>query len=260
MSLILEALRKSEAERRRGDAPDLRVELPPAAVPKRHPLPALAWITGVALLALFVLAFLWPRDGGESGADTPVDNAPRIAEAPDASAAGVPDGAPAIDADAFPRVDRIQPYDDTPPAPPPTAVRTEAGAAAEAEDEAGTTPLAGSPQAVPPAAAPTPAPETVAPLPAPAPGTDPGPATPAPPPRTTTIPRSTELVPSQRQRLPAMKLSMHMWNEDPSRRFAVVDGQRKVEGDRVGDATITAIDREGLLLDLDGQAVRVPMP
>ena len=34
MSLILEALRKSEAERRRGDAPDLRVELPPPAATK----------------------------------------------------------------------------------------------------------------------------------------------------------------------------------------------------------------------------------
>jgi general secretion pathway protein B len=31
MSLILEALRKSEAERRRGESPDLRTELPPVA-------------------------------------------------------------------------------------------------------------------------------------------------------------------------------------------------------------------------------------
>ena len=51
-----------------------------------------------------------------------------------------------------------------------------------------------------------------------------------------------------------------MWNEDPARRFAVIDGQRRVEGDRLGDATITAIDRDGVLLDLDGQAVRVPLP
>ena len=35
MSLILEALRKSEAERRRGQVPGLHAELPPAARPTR---------------------------------------------------------------------------------------------------------------------------------------------------------------------------------------------------------------------------------
>ena len=53
MSLILEALRKSEAERRRGDAPDLRVELPPPAPPKRRLAP-LAWIVAGTLLAAIV--------------------------------------------------------------------------------------------------------------------------------------------------------------------------------------------------------------
>ena len=74
------------------------------------------------------------------------------------------------------------------------------------------------------------------------------------------MPRISELSPAQRQRLPAMKLSLHMWNEDPARRFAVVDGQRRMEGDRVGEATIAAIDREGLVLELDGQRIRVPLP
>ena len=60
MSLILEALRKSEAERRRGEAPDLRVELPPPPPPKRH-VPLAAWLAGGLALALLV-AWLWPRN------------------------------------------------------------------------------------------------------------------------------------------------------------------------------------------------------
>ena len=65
---------------------------------------------------------------------------------------------------------------------------------------------------------------------------------------------------SQRERLPGLRLSLHMWNQDPARRFAVIDGQRRVEGDRLGDATITAIDREGVLLEMDGQVLRIPLP
>src|SRR5690606_25468116 len=64
MSLILEALRKSEAERRRGEAPDLRVELPPVASPRRAAVPAWAGIAGVALVLLAALALLWPSGTG----------------------------------------------------------------------------------------------------------------------------------------------------------------------------------------------------
>ena len=52
MSLILEALRKSEAERRRGEMPDLRAELPPPAAGSRSSLRrALPWIVAVAAIA-----------------------------------------------------------------------------------------------------------------------------------------------------------------------------------------------------------------
>jgi general secretion pathway protein B len=57
MSLILEALRKSEAERRRGEMPDLRAELPPPAAASHAPLRrVLPWIA-VALAAGMALLF-----------------------------------------------------------------------------------------------------------------------------------------------------------------------------------------------------------
>ena len=74
MSLILEALRKSEAERRRGEMPDLRAELPPPASPRRAPL-SRAWPWLVAIVAVGIVAALllhpWSRnDTTTAAADT----------------------------------------------------------------------------------------------------------------------------------------------------------------------------------------------
>jgi hypothetical protein len=53
---------------------------------------------------------------------------------------------------------------------------------------------------------------------------------------------------------------MHLWNADPARRVAVLDGQRVAEGDRIGDGVVTAITREGVVLDWDGARILVPLP
>ena len=61
MSLILDALRKSEAERRRGEAPGLFTALPtPGLRPSRQTSPW-PWLVAAAVLALAALAWwLWP--------------------------------------------------------------------------------------------------------------------------------------------------------------------------------------------------------
>jgi general secretion pathway protein B len=250
MSLILEALRKSEAERRRGEAPDLRVELPPMATTRPRTVPAWAWIAGAALVLLVATVALWPRgrgpgvEGGTQRLPEPVADrvatdavvARRSSDRPEAVAPGH---------EAFPHVDRIAPA----AAPAPVARNT----AAPPEPA----PRTAAPADHPPDVAPPPRAD---PVPTPAPVRDATAVRPAALPVASGIPRITELAPAQRQRLPAMKLSMHMWNEDPARRFVVIDGQRKAEGDRVGDAAVTAIDRDGVVLELDGQAVRVPLP
>ena len=264
MSLILEALRKSEAERRRGEAPGLRVELPPAATAARRSLPGWTWIAGAALVLVLLLVALWTGgsgvgDGGgglgNDGADliaAPVDGGPPQDDGAPATAAPAPAQSPATtstrmptvgDPDAFPQVDRIAPREPASRMPPPP----EDGSGSETAPA----PAPASTQAEAPATAPAPARATEA-----------GPAEAARPALSpaTDVPRITQLTAAQRQRLPAMKLTMHMWNEDPARRFVVIDGQRKAEGDRVGEAGIIAIDRDGILLELDGRPVRVPLP
>lgn len=271
MSLILEALRKSEAERRRGEAPDLRVELPPPTPAPR--VPRAAWLATGVVVALLAVAALWPRSdrGGVTG-----ESDARSVDAGEVSAAGEGRGpdrlqravaddrqaplagaAPGGHAEGgFPAVERIEapggapapePAPDMPLAPPPMATRA-AEEAAAAADTGGTDDRRTTRRRVPavPLSEPAPAPATAPPA-APA-GSGDG-----------TL-RIASLSSGQRERLPEARVSLHMWNEDPARRFAVIDGQRRVEGDRLGEATILAIDREGVLLDLDGQRVRLPLP
>jgi general secretion pathway protein B len=69
----------------------------------------------------------------------------------------------------------------------------------------------------------------------------------------------TELPSEQRKALPPLRMSMHMWNDDASQRFVILDGNRLGEGDRIGDAVVTAITRDGVQLDWNGLAVKIPL-
>ena len=60
--------------------------------------------------------------------------------------------------------------------------------------------------------------------------------------------------------LPPVKLSMHMWDESPSRRFVILDGKRMAEGDRNGEVTVVSIERDGVIVERNGQRARVPLP
>src|SRR6478735_2092747 len=108
MSLILDALRKSEAERRRGQAPSLYADTPAPSTPLR---PAwLPWLpVAGGILLLVVVAVYFSRDG-----DAPVTTAPPADT--DAVAATPAAGAPAPAK--------------VPPLPPPPAGRAQAPGAA----------------------------------------------------------------------------------------------------------------------------------
>lgn len=71
--------------------------------------------------------------------------------------------------------------------------------------------------------------------------------------------RLADLPSDERQELPALKVSMHMWASDPANRFAIIDGARVNEGDRVGDAIVQAIQQDGVLLAWRGRSIRLPI-
>lgn len=240
MSLILDALRKSEAERRRGEAPGLHAPPPPVPGASRQAWRQWPIVAGGALVLLAVAILLWPR-----APDAPVPSAP--ADAIDTATAGAtrhdaptPGAAPAVTApmtDASP-ADAPPPRTDgaaVVPPPAPSPARPDVGATSRVEQ----TVVAPAPVAAP---APAPPPEQAA-----APAED-------------ALPTLAVLAPGERAALPALKLSMHVWNEEPARRFAIVDGQRLTEGASIGGAVVAQIRRDGVELDVNGRRLLLPRP
>ncbi len=206
MSLILEALRKSEAERRRGVAPDVAMELPPASAARTRAMPA--WVLPVVLLGAIMLLAAWWSQRDASSAN---DEAPAIASPV-----------------AEPRIA-------TPAQPVVVARPTQPVAIPQAAPSASTTS-----QPTPAIAEPTPPPAR--PLPEIPPASTP------------------DIANIDATSLPPVKLSMHMWDESPSKRFVILNGQRMSEGDRNGDITVVAIERDGVVVERNGQRARVPLP
>ncbi len=225
MSLILEALRKSEAERRRGLAPDVAMELPPP--PASRPRALVAWLPpALAVAVLLMLAGWWAtREPADTASPAPAIEAAGTTLAQDAPA-------PAL-------IPRIEPKPAAPaiqaPVIPTPAVAVQAPSTPA--PEAASTAIA--------AARPMPAqPVPVRPLP---------PPPPPPPPSASDISNDTSM-------LPPIRLSMHMWDDVPSRRFVILNGQRMAEGDRYGGITVVAIERAGVVVESNGAKARVPLP
>lgn len=253
MSLILEALRKSEAERQVGRLPGLMTPTLPLRRPRRR------WKRWLLLpLALLIAAGSWWL-GRQGVAPTPLpatavianDAVPGATEVPTGVALAEPtpalSSAPAVTA-SVPRAAtsddpaRSAPAASSPPesATPPAIERIPAPPAAV------TTSAEPAPTATASPAAPS-APTPIAAVPAPTAGaTPPVPAEPAEP-----APPSLLLMPAaQRQALPTLKLSVHVFAGEPSRRFAVIDGRRVQAGDRLGDIEVVAIRRDGVQLGI----------
>lgn len=255
MSLILDALRKSEAERRRGQMPDLHAELPPlvhATAPRRRAWPW--WFAGLAVL-MAATALTWSqwasRAASVSAVQTSDRHDPRTAmskpPAPMARSAPAPSFA-------------LRPV--AQPTPAPHDVRP---AAPMASVE--TTPRTQAPAAIAPAARELPAAPSAAPLPAapvalaattPAPEALPAPTLPSLPDAGGTV-RLADLSPGEREQLPALKISMHMWGATPAQRFAIIDGTRVAQGDRVGEAVVEEIAADGVVLNWHGRRLSLPL-
>lgn len=239
MSLILDALRKSEAERRRGDAPDLFAPMPVASPRHRRAVPVSSvWVVSVLLV---LAATAWWRSRPESAAP----GAPTRINAPDASRRPTLPSPP------------VEPPQDARLAPTPVAPRTAGPKPSPLHPEAvnsGPDRNAGSAPAAN-AAPPTPAPAGPAPSPPPpvAPATtDPTASDGA------VLPRLGDLDAARRASLPPLRLSMHVWDGNPDHRFAIIDGQRVIEGSALGDTLVREIRRDGVVLSIDGRDYLLP--
>ena len=212
MSLILDALRKSDMERSRHKAPDVAAGGGNAA-----PRSGQRWLLPViALLAvnLAFLAFLLFRPTSpapaQNGAAAVTTAAPALATAPATSA----------------------------PPPAKADVRSLLGetireAAAAREDAAQTSPAA-------------PASNSLANAPA---GVSPESDV-----ERGTLPSFSELSASGELALAPLRLELHVYSDRPASRFAFINGQKVVEGDRLnGGGKVAEITRFGVILEHNGR-------
>ncbi len=211
MSLILEALKKSEAERRRGQSPDLFGQALGNA-PARREIPR---VWPLLLLGLILLASAWMIwSGGSRG------------EAPTAPATPAPQDETSAPAKIV--------YVPTPALPP-----TKPG------HKPSTKPAATAPATVPD---PFVQAEIASTAPEPAPATE------------EALPTLSALDAGSRAALPPLKLSMHVYADDPGKRFAIIDGQRITEGALLAGGVVESIRRDGVVITINGRRLLLPKP
>lgn len=284
MSIILDALRKSEAARRRSETPDLFSTMPataaPPSTPRRKPVLAIAVAASLAAMLLAGTAWWWMRQ----------DATPELAVADSRGNAAEQATDPAVQRDVSVQTGdpaaQIPAPTSLPPNAPLSSMPTSSVPMSNAPAPNATVPNAAAAATPPTAAIPTPhaAPPPATSNAAPSTSTNPlatttPPSLPSPPAAvrnpsqtaaqsaaaSSSLPppagngplRVADLDPASRRQLPPLKLSMHLWNEAPAQRFVILDGQRLREGDLLGEIVVERIDREGAILIWRGERIRI---
>lgn len=257
MSLILEALKKSERQRQVGTAPTLAT--PPMSRRRKRSL--LPWLV-TAIVVAGVAGWWLSRETAPEPAPV-VQTAPApVTSAPLAAQASKPE---------VPMTTVAPPPEASSP-PPATPVITSAqqinevakavAAAAPAASGQPTPAIITPPASAPPAAA-TQAAATspVAPPPAAVVAASPPSAAPvaATPSAAASLPLLWELPYDKRKDIPQLTMSLQVYAADPAQRFAIVNDERHVEGDELGDGlTLKEIAPEGLIVEYHGERFLFP--
>lgn len=278
MSLILEALKKSEAERRLGHAPGL-MDAQPRTRRRRAPVGLWA-LVAVLMLAIGGTAYWYgqrsqpamtapgqasaPQPGPEAGSAEPPASADVPSSAPFPSTAAQAQAAPS--AGARPAIEA--PAARLPSDPAFVSVERESRPQLPVSVPAADVPVAPTPaQAAAPSTLPAEAPAAAsapAPAIASASAADPAPtiapALPAPP-AAEALPELSSIGHEARGQLPPLKISMHVYTEDPAGRVVIIDGRRLREGDALDTRLrLSEIRRDGSVIELDGRRYRLPRP
>lgn len=243
MSLILDALKKAEQDRHAGQVPvidEMLVRRPPAAASRRRNPQQDVLLMAAALLAvLFAVAglayWLWPSPARQS---TPV-----VAEAPAAEPA--PAG-PALRIDP----ERLQ---------APIAVADETldpadTGASEAMTLDDLDATAEDAPALPPPAARSEIPVEVVQAPTPAPALAPAAVEPSARPLK-------EMPPAFRSEFPKLTVDVHVFDDNPLRRFVLINGKKYRETDTLLDGPrVVEIAPGGVVVDHRGSKVLLELP
>ena len=226
MSLILDALRKSENQRQRESGPALAVV--PEAVERRGPAPWM-WILGALLgLNIVVLAALLlfdasPEPAGPARA-APAESSPLAARRIEPIPVALPARRPA--GEVRPLAVELSPAPQTAPATPASAGST----------------------AREPAIPDRPADRPAAP-PAARPGDDPD----------ARLPSFNELVVKGQLNVPAMHLDIHVYSDDPAERFVFLNMRKYREGDDTREGPqVERIAVDGVVMSHEGRRFVLP--
>lgn len=279
MSLILDALKRAERERRgdTGPAPEV-VSMPIAGTgtPRRRP----RWLGHAVVAGGLALGgvLIWdafrvpPAPAPEPAAATPAPQAEPIKArpAPPAQPTVVPgteDVASLDDLTDEPELEVAPPAEKPVPAKPAPAKPAPAKPAAKKPAPAKPAPLtdAESPRTAAVETVPAPPPQAGAvspsePEPAPAPTPAPATATPeaVPPALTQPAPlrKFREMPPDYRADFPALRVEIHVYEKAPARRFVMINGKRYREGERMAEGpTLVEIVPDGMVFDYRGEKV-----
>ncbi len=244
MSFILDALKKSENERARQNGPAL---LEARVLPPRRGVPVWAVVVGVILVAnLALLAWVLLRTPS-TPATVVAAAQPQIVFACRSLAAPAPT-TPATPDRARDRATRAPPA----PLPAPTIV-------APPPAQAYAPPSTQTYSPPPPASA------VVNPADyAPARPAGPAPRTFSPPPRSSggygldqSLPTAADLI-AGGSGMPALRLALHAYSDDPANRYVLINSQRLHEGEMTNEgARVEAIAPEGVLMSWRGQRFRL---
>ncbi len=259
MSLILEALKKSERQRRLGESPSLGS--PVMAVRRRRSvLPVL-----VVLIAIGLAALWWmQRKPAAPEVDSAVVTKAQVATETQPSAAPATAAAPA------PPTNPVPPSEQKKVAVPALAGDRQAsrreklrsGELVAADPQAGVAATikesepvsAADPAALAAAMADATKPattserkEAVAKAP-PAQPLEAAPAATAGP----TLKLMWELPLATRRSLPELKLSMHVFAAEPTQRFVIINGERRAEGDEFDELKLIEIRNDGVVFEHEG--------
>ncbi|MCL7944505.1 general secretion pathway protein GspB [Marinobacter sp. ATCH36] len=225
MSYILDALRKSETERRQGRVPDLGQQVQMIHKPKKRSIPLLVWVAlALVLNAAIIVWVFWPGSSVEPVASLAETN-PDVPE-PEPVTTGAepaPGSSPATTSDTLANAIEI-------PVPRVTEPAVE-----EADRERPTVivPTPRKPSAVNPSSAAD------------------GDAT------AERTPHLVELPLSFQKRVPDLIFNSHIYASEPSSRRVMINDNYLRPGESFSGITVERITEEGVELSMDGRRFRV---